>query len=85
MAAYPNPLSLSVAARNRIWALLQTELEARIEGKVVTGSGVGQSFSTQNLTWDQFMALYNSWSDVMVGVAMQTGGGRVRPNFSCRG
>lgn len=84
MPALVNPLSLPTAARERIWTLLQSELEARIAGKVVTGSALGQSFSTQHLTWDQFMALYNSWSDVMVGAVAQSGGGRVRPNFSCR-
>lgn len=84
MADYPNPLSLPTAVRNRIWASLQAELETRITGKVVTGSSVGQSFSTQNLSWKEFMGLYNSWSDVMVGVSADTGGQRVRPNFACR-
>ncbi len=85
MADYPNPNSLPVLVRNRIWAALQTELEARITGKVVTGSAVGQSFSTQNLTWKEFMGLYNSWSDVMVGVSSSSDGySRTRPNFNTR-
>lgn len=87
MSDFPNPLSLPLASRTRIWGLLQTQLEDRISGKVVTGSSAGQSFSTQNLSWKEFMSLYNSWSDVMAGVSASSGGiSQTRPDFSrnCR-
>jgi hypothetical protein len=85
-ASLPNPLSLPAEARSRIWAQLQVELEQRVTGKVVSGSGLGQSFTMQHLTWAEFMALYNSFSDVMGGVASTSGISQTRPNFSghCR-
>jgi hypothetical protein len=88
MAAFPHPNSFSTEARARIWVKMQAEAEERmLHGKVVSGSGLGQSFSTQPLTNEEFFVIFNEWSGVIAGVNASTGGvSQTRPNFSgaCR-
>jgi hypothetical protein len=53
-------------------------------GSVQAGSGVGQSFQMMKMSDEALTGLINSLSPGL-GFTPNTGGGRVRPNFSCRG
>jgi hypothetical protein len=76
--------SFTTAEKTDLLTAAKSELLRRAGiGSVQSGSGVGQSFQMMKMSDEALAGLLNSLSNSLGYTP--GGGGRVRPNFSCRG